>query len=175
MPAGPFPKRAETPNARDTATEKDINEDCKQLSSQVLCLGWNQYSMTLLVGNSLLTGKHWGLQLIDLSCDIYIDVVDCSERKFNQMWFHPSWDELFSATFHFAGNCLRLPLGEGDRSAEDSNNNKKVSLKPLNSHDQNCFRPGSGEDDFFQLEGSFNFGQLWLPVFQVPFLLELGF
>ena len=39
MPAGPFPKRAEIPNARDTATEMDINADSKQLSSQVLCLG----------------------------------------------------------------------------------------------------------------------------------------
>ena len=56
MPGGPFPKRAEIPNARDTATEKDINADCKKLSSQVLCLGWNHYNMTPLVSNSLLTG-----------------------------------------------------------------------------------------------------------------------
>ena len=65
MPGGPFPKRAEIPNARDTAIEMDINVYCKKLSSQVLCLGWNHYNMTPLVSNAWLAGKHRGLHLID--------------------------------------------------------------------------------------------------------------
>ena len=66
MPAGPFSKRAEIPNARDTATEKDINEDCKKLSSQVLCLGWNHYNMTPLVSNSLLLAVKLVLPVVNI-------------------------------------------------------------------------------------------------------------
>ena len=50
--------------------------------------------------------------LKDLSCEFYIEVV----LKKIQMWFH---GQLFAAAFNFAGNCLGLPFGEGNRSAEE--------------------------------------------------------
>jgi len=48
------------------------------------------------------------------------------------------------ADFNFARNCLGIPLGEGNRF-------------------------GCGKDGLFQLEGSLNLGQLWMPMLQ-PYL-----
>ena len=129
-------------------------------SSQDLCLGWNHYNMTPLVSNSLLTGitsgKHWELQVIDLSCKFYMDVVDCGSNLHEVNCFQ-LLSILPAITWGF-----RLEKATGQQRILTK---KKVSLKPLKSHDQNCFR--LGKDDFFQLEGSFNVGQLWLPVLQV--------
>ena len=108
--------------------------------------------------------------LKDLSCEFYIEVV----LKKIQMWFHPSWSIVCSC-FQF---CRQLLGASVWRRQQVSRGKEKVSLKPLKSHDQNCFRLGSGKDDFFQLEGSFNVGQLWLPVLQVcnlAFWLVLSF
>ena len=71
----------------------------------------------------------------------------------------------FLAVPHFAGSYFGLQSGEDTRSE-----NRK-SLKYFFKSNPHCFRFAGGKGHLLKLEGSFDFGQLWLPVLKVCFFI----